>query len=206
MRRLAGGYRFGRANVRNAATSLLRQAPSVLRLFGRLMADPRVSLVDRGLVAAVIAYVISPWDLLPDFLAVIGVVDDLFLIGITLNRLLMRAPVEAVEEHWEGTPDGLESLTAELTAIGDALPSAVRSILHGRVAEGQWGHGFESEVYEGADDEDVEWPVAERAARRRGGARGGREVSPGEFDAVADDADEEDEYGEGRVDRYRNRL
>ena len=208
MARRLGGYRFGRGRVREAAGSLLRQAPAVLRLFGRLMTDARVSLVDRGLVAAVIAYVISPWDLLPDYLAVIGVVDDLFLIGITLNRLLMRAPVDAVEDHWEGTPDGLEALTAELMAIGDALPSAVRSILHGRVAQGQWGHGFESEVYEAGDEEDVEWPAAERSARASGGARPrrGREVARHDFDATVEDEGEEDEYGDDRVDRYRNRL
>jgi uncharacterized membrane protein YkvA (DUF1232 family) len=202
MVRRLGGYRFGRGRVRDAATSLLRQAPAVLRLFGRLMTDARVSMVDRGLVAAVIAYVISPWDLLPDFLAVIGVVDDLFLIGITLNRLLMRAPVEAVEDHWEGTPEGLEALTVELTAIGDALPSAVRSILHGRVAEGQWGHGYESEVGEALDEDDVEWPAAERAAR----PRRGRAVARHEFADGVEDEGEDDAYGDERVDRYRNRL
>ncbi|HEX6588668.1 MAG TPA: DUF1232 domain-containing protein [Longimicrobiales bacterium] len=199
------GYRFGRGRVRQAATSLLRQAPAVLRLFGRLMTDPRVSIIDRGLVAAVIAYVVSPWDLVPDFLAVIGVVDDLFLMGVALDRLLMRAPVDAVEEHWEGTQQGLESLTAELQAIGEALPAPIRSVLYGRVAENQWGHGFESaEVYE-ADD--VEWPAAERARHAGRGAsrpRRGREVAS--FDDVVEDGGEEDEYGAERVDRYRNRL
>lgn len=202
----ARGYRFGRSRVREAATSLLRQAPSVLRLFGRLMADARVSLVDRGLVAAVIAYVISPWDLVPDFLSVIGVVDDLFLIGIVMDRLLMRAPVEAVEEHWEGTPEGLESLTAELKAIGDALPGTIRSVLYGRVADGQWGHEFESaDVYEA--ERDPEWPAAERARHAGRGAsrpRRGREVAA--FDDIVEDEGEDDEYGEERVDRYRNRL
>ena len=199
------GYRFGRARVREAAASLLRQAPAVLRLFGRLMTDVRVSLVDRGFVAAVLAYVISPWDLIPDFLSIIGVVDDLFLIGIALDRLLMRAPAEAVEDHWEGTPEGLESLTAELQAIGEALPSAVRSILHGRVREGQWGHGFErAAVYEAGDAEDIEWPAAERQARAAPRARRGREVARHEFDDELDDDD--DETGEERVERYRSRL
>ena len=205
MARKLGGYRFGRARIREAAGSLMRQAPAVLRLFGRLMTDPRVSIIDRGLVAAVIAYVISPFDLIPDFLAVIGVVDDLFLLGIAMDRLLMRAPAEAVEDHWEGTPEGLESLTAELTAIGEALPSTVRNILYGRVAEGQWGADFQNEVYEGAEDAYVEWPAAEKAARGR--SRRGREVARHEFDETAsDDEDEDDEYGTDRVDRYRNRL
>jgi len=198
------GYRFGRARVREAAASLLRQAPAVLRLFGRLMTDARVSLVDRGLVAAVLAYVISPWDLIPDFLAVIGVVDDLFLIGVALDRLLMRAPAEAVEEHWEGTPEGLDAVTAELQAIGEALPSAIRSILHGRVSEGQWGHGYErAAVYE-AGEPDVEWPAAERQAQHARGARRGREVARHEFDDELDD--DEDDTGEERVERYRSRL
>jgi len=205
VRRLGGGYRFGRARVREAAGTLLRQAPAVLRLFGRLMTDVRVSIVDKALVGAVIAYVISPWDLIPDFLSVIGVVDDLFLIGVALDRLLMRAPAEAVEEHWEGSPEGLESLTAELTAIGEALPSAIRSILHGRVADGAWGAGYErAEVYEGEED-DIEWPAAERAARS--GSRGrGREVGRKDFADAVEDEGEDDEYGEERVDRYRNRL
>lgn len=192
------GYRFGRARVRNAATSLLRQAPSVLRLFGRLMTDPRVSVVDRGFVAAVVAYVISPWDLVPDFLAIIGVVDDLFLIGIALDRLLMRAPARVVEEHWDGTMEGLRALTVELQAIGEALPNAIRTLLHGQLIEGAWGHTETGvgEVYEGD-----EWPAAEQARGRpvAGRGRGGpREDFDDALDADADD--------EERVGRYRSRL
>ena len=197
------GYRFGRARVRQAATSLLRQAPAVLRLFGRLMTDARVSTIDRALVGAVIAYVISPWDLIPDFLSIIGVVDDLFLIGISLDRLLMRAPAEVVEEHWEGTTEGLETLTAELQAIGEALPNTLRAILHGRVSDGAWGQNFEGpEVYEAAEGE-ATWEPAERAARRRARPTG-REVARHDFDDALDD--DEDMDGEERVDRYRSRL
>ena len=198
------GYRFGRARVRQAATSLLRQAPAVLRLFGRLMTDARVSTVDRALVGAVIAYVISPWDLIPDFLSIIGVVDDLFLIGISLDRLLMRAPAEVVEEHWEGTTEGLETLTAELQAIGDALPNALRAILHGRVTEGAWGQGFESaEVYEAGDEgASPTWAPAERATRPARAT--GREVARHDFDDALDDPDDTD--GGERTARYRSRL
>jgi uncharacterized membrane protein YkvA (DUF1232 family) len=153
----------------------------------------------------VIAYVISPFDLIPDFLSIIGVVDDLFLIGVALDRLLMRAPAAAVEDNWEGSPEGLETLTAELQAIGEALPSAVRTILHGRVNEGQWGHGVDkAAVYEAGDAEDIEWPAAERARRGPSQPRRGREVARHEFDDIIDDDD--DDTGEERVDRYRSRL
>lgn len=192
------GYRFGRARVRNAATSLLRQAPSVLRLFGRLLTDARVSVLDRSLVAGVIAYVISPWDMIPDFLAIIGVVDDLFLMGVALDRLLMRAPAQVVEEHWDGTPDGLRALTMELQAIGEALPNTLRALLHGQVARGAWGYADETagEVYEGEA-----WPPAERAAAR--GSRGAeREVGRQDLDEAFDE-----DGGDGeRIRRYRSRL
>lgn len=195
-------YRFGRARVRDAATTLLRQAPAVLRLFGRLLTDPRVSVIDRGLVAAVIAYVVSPFDLIPDFLSVIGVIDDLFLMGLALDRLLMRAPAQVVEEHWVGTPEGLDAVTAELQAIGDALPNAIRSVLHGRVADNAWGRSLDAaEVFAAGEAADAGWRPAERAARR---APRGREVASHDFDDALDD--DEDIDGEERVDRYRSRL
>lgn len=204
------GYRFGRARVREAASSLLRQAPSVLRLFGRLMTDARVSTIDRALVGAVIAYVLSPWDLIPDFFAIIGIVDDLFLLGIALERLLMRAPAEVVEEHWDGTPEGLGALSAELQAIGEALPSAIRSVLQGRVDRDSWGYLGEDagEVWE--SEEGGRW--AEAAGRRPAGGAAGRGPAArgrrpaGSAASASDVYDDDEEYGDDRMDSYRNRL
>ena len=198
------GYRFGRARVREAATTLLRQAPAVLRLFGRLMTDRRVSVVDRGLVAAVLAYVISPFDLIPDFLTIIGVVDDLFLMGIALERLLMRAPRDVVEDHWVGTPEGLDALTAELQAIGHALPGPIRSILHGRVGDASWGRSVDAaEVFASGEEAATDWAPAQRAGAD--GLRRGVNLGADDFDDMLED-DDDDDTGAERVDRYRSRL
>ena len=44
--------------------------------------------------AAIVLYVISPIDLIPDFLPVIGVVDDLVLVPLAIRWLLNRLPPE----------------------------------------------------------------------------------------------------------------
>lgn len=147
-------YRFGRARVRDAVKAMLREAPAVLKLFGRLMTDARVSGLDRSLVAGVIAYVIAPIDLVPDFLGLIGVVDDLFLVGLALERLLSRAPARVVHEHWTGSREGLLGLTAELQTLGDVLPEPVRRVLLGRMEGEEFGgEAMETLFAQEEDDE-----------------------------------------------------
>ena len=59
--------------------------------------DPRTPLVAKLLVIAVICYAVSPIDLIPDFIPVLGLLDDLVLVpaGIALALKLIPAPVIA---------------------------------------------------------------------------------------------------------------
>jgi uncharacterized membrane protein YkvA (DUF1232 family) len=61
--------------------------------------DPRVPWYAKLLVAVIVAYALSPIDLIPDFIPVIGYVDDLLLVpaGIALAAKLI--PKEVLEEH-----------------------------------------------------------------------------------------------------------
>ena len=160
-------YRFGRAQMRDAVKTMLKEAPAVLKLFGRLLTDARVSVVDRGLVAAVVAYVIAPIDLIPDFLGLVGVIDDLFLVGIALERLLSRAPARVVHEHWDGSREGLLGLTAELQALGDMLPDGVRRVLLGRMEGDEFGgEAMETRFLRDEDlDEDLDDDYADDQGR-----------------------------------------
>ena len=60
--------------------------------------DPRVPWYAKALAGMIVAYALSPVDLIPDFIPVLGYVDDLLLIpaGILLTRRLI--PVEVLEE------------------------------------------------------------------------------------------------------------
>jgi uncharacterized membrane protein YkvA (DUF1232 family) len=70
------------------------------------------------MVGGIIAYIISPIDIIPDFIPVIGYVDDLVLAVFGLNIVLNEIDKKVVLENWSGQEDLLElmqkiTLTAE---------------------------------------------------------------------------------------------
>ena len=82
-------------------TNLLLVIPNLLLLSGRLMVDPRVPAKERLLVAGAIVYAFVPLDFIPDMLPFVGQVDDLYLIGLTLLRLMSVSDPRIVREHLE---------------------------------------------------------------------------------------------------------
>jgi uncharacterized membrane protein YkvA (DUF1232 family) len=126
--------RLGRKRSRRrSAIKLLRELPNFIKLLVRLMRDARVSRVDRALFGVVIAYVLLPIDLMPDFLGFAGLFDDLFLIGIALNRLFQHAGPRTLIEHWDGNPRALGYLLEGIEEIGTLIPNKIRSALRGLV-------------------------------------------------------------------------
>ncbi|HEX6064779.1 MAG TPA: DUF1232 domain-containing protein [Longimicrobiales bacterium] len=122
--------RIGRTKRRRkSAVKLLRELPNLIKLLVRLLRDARVSKLDRLLFGAVIAYVLLPADLLPDFLGVLGLTDDLYLIGLSLNRLFARAGADVLLEHWDGNPRALGYLLEGVEEVGALLPARIRSAL-----------------------------------------------------------------------------
>ena len=60
--------------------------------------DPRVPWYARLLVAAVVAYAFSPIDLIPDFIPVLGYVDDLLLVPVGIALALKMVPEAVMDE------------------------------------------------------------------------------------------------------------
>lgn len=85
---------------------LLTHLPSFVRLFSRLIKDPRVSTSPKLVVAGILAYVILPTDLLPDFLIGVGQMDDLAVILGGLKLFLRLCPSEVVQEHLNSITQG----------------------------------------------------------------------------------------------------
>ncbi|MDJ0664509.1 MAG: YkvA family protein [Acidimicrobiia bacterium] len=102
--------------------------PNLGKLLFRLLRDPRVPRNRRWVMAAVGAYLASPIDLIPDFVPVLGTVDDLLVMAFGIDYLLKASPPEVVIEHWDGSEDGLE-LVRGLTAWGvELLPSRIQRL------------------------------------------------------------------------------
>lgn len=121
--------RLGASAARRLARIMILQLPSLIALVWALMRDRRVSGVDRALFASVLAYVIAPVDLIPDFLGVLGFVDDLYLVGLALARLLGRSGPDLLLEHWRGDPEQLGRFVGSIEELASLLPRSVRRIL-----------------------------------------------------------------------------
>lgn len=86
------------------ARELARFVPNVLRLFRELLGDARVPRSAKLALLVGVAWIASPIDLIPEFLPVIGAIDDAIVAGLVLRYLVRRAGPEVVREHWHGDP------------------------------------------------------------------------------------------------------
>ena len=120
-------------NLRSRMTNLLLVIPNLLFLCARLMVDPRVPTKERLLVAGAIVYAFVPLDFIPDMLPFVGQVDDLYLIGLTLLRLMSVSDPRVVREHWRGGGDVVELVGSATLIAARLLPKRIRRVLTSRV-------------------------------------------------------------------------
>jgi len=93
-----------------AARELATLVPNLARLFKDLIRDPRVPRGSKVLLAIAAAWVASPIDLIPEFIPVLGPLDDAVVAALVLRHVLRRAGREVVVEHWRGDPATLERI------------------------------------------------------------------------------------------------
>ena len=84
--------------------------PACVTLVRRLRADPRVPWQAKAAVVLAGLWVLSPIDLLPEFLPVIGPLDDVVVVALALRYAARRVPRELLLEAWPGEPRLLERL------------------------------------------------------------------------------------------------
>jgi uncharacterized membrane protein YkvA (DUF1232 family) len=92
--------------------------PDCLVLFKRLLADPRVPRRRKALILPLIAYLAMPFDLVPDFIPVVGQLDDAIVVAFVLRRLVRGADRAMLREHWPGPEASLRVI--HLLAFGQA--------------------------------------------------------------------------------------
>lgn len=92
--------RFGFRRNPMAAIAFLAALPRHIRLYIRLMGDVRVPLKAKLIVVMALAYLISPLDFAPDFLApIVGQLDDLLVLWLAFLGLVRLSPPDVVAEH-----------------------------------------------------------------------------------------------------------
>ena len=88
----------------------LRMLPDLIRLLKRLAADRTLPRGVRIRLWLLLAYLLFPVDLVPDFIPIIGYADDAIIVALALRSVIRHAGPQAVERHWPGTDDGLTAI------------------------------------------------------------------------------------------------
>jgi uncharacterized membrane protein YkvA (DUF1232 family) len=95
---------------RLAARELATLLPNLVRMCRTLLRDPRVPRGSKVLVGFAVLWFISPIDLVPEFIPVLGPLDDAILAALVVRHLVKRAGREVVAEAWPGDPATLERI------------------------------------------------------------------------------------------------
>jgi uncharacterized membrane protein YkvA (DUF1232 family) len=98
--------------------------PACVTLVRRLRADSRVPWQAKAAVVLAGLWVLSPVDLLPEFLPVIGPLDDVVVVALALRFAARRIPREVLLEAWPGEPRLLERLLGSPGGVHPAGPEA----------------------------------------------------------------------------------
>jgi uncharacterized membrane protein YkvA (DUF1232 family) len=77
-----------------------------------LLRDDRVPLRHKLMIGALVPYLALPFDLVPDFIPVLGQLDDALLIALVLRRVA-KANATLVRELWPGADEGLRVVLGE---------------------------------------------------------------------------------------------
>jgi uncharacterized membrane protein YkvA (DUF1232 family) len=89
---------------------LLRIVPDLLRLVRNLLGDRTVPLGARVALVVLLLWLINPIDLIPEFIPVLGPLDDVVVAVLVLRYVGRRVGLEEVRRRWSGTPEGFDLL------------------------------------------------------------------------------------------------
>ena len=96
------------AGRRVDAAALARFIPDCVVLMRRLVGDEQVPLRRKLVLFALLVYLLVPIDLVPDFLPVVGQLDDVIIAALALRYALRAGGPELLRTHWPGPDRSLQ--------------------------------------------------------------------------------------------------
>ena len=96
---------------------IIVRLPMYARIVWGLMRDPRTPIGLKGMMAAALAYVVVPVDLIPDAVPILGHADDLTVLLLVLDLFMQNAPPEVRAEHTARARNGTADLDRDLARL-----------------------------------------------------------------------------------------
>src|SRR5437870_8204458 len=107
---------------------LIRRLPTYIRLVWALLRDGRVPAQQKLILAGIGAYLFFPIDLIPDFVPVLGQLDDLAVVLLGLDLFIRSAPEAIVEEHVARIAQGSDQLRNDIATAERLLGDRVGGV------------------------------------------------------------------------------
>jgi uncharacterized membrane protein YkvA (DUF1232 family) len=101
-----------------AAKDLATVLPACATTARKLRRDPRVPRRAKVAIVVALLWVISPIDLIPEFLPIIGPLDDVIVVALAFRYAARRVPREVLFEAWPAEPRILERLLPKQSTQG----------------------------------------------------------------------------------------
>ncbi len=105
--------------------ALIRRLPTYIRLVWALLRDGRVPVQQKLILVGIAAYLVFPIDLIPDFVPVLGQLDDLAVVLLGLDLFIRSAPPDIVEEHVAKISQDKDQLSRDIATaerlLGDRI-------------------------------------------------------------------------------------
>ena len=133
---------MAKAELKSRMKNLLMFLPNMIILTAKLMVDSRVPRTERALFAGALIYALIPFDFIPDMIPFVGQIDDLFLISLTVLRLIDRTDDRVVREHWRGGGDIVALAESAATVAPLLIPRRISRVLISKVKPTAEGTGL----------------------------------------------------------------
>jgi uncharacterized membrane protein YkvA (DUF1232 family) len=96
---------------------IVRVIPDVLRLLRSVVGDRTVPLDVRLVLVGLMAWILSPIDLIPEFIPVLGPLDDVVVAVVAMRYVRRRIGIEELRRRWVGTPEGFALLVRVIGSV-----------------------------------------------------------------------------------------
>ena len=112
--------------------------PRLALLVPKLMVDERVPRRTKLALAGLAAYLVSPWDLIPDIIPGVGQLDDAIVVLLFVDGVLNQVDDAVLLEHWTGEVATLRRVQKFSRTVSRLAPRELKTYVFGRaVAEGE---------------------------------------------------------------------
>jgi uncharacterized membrane protein YkvA (DUF1232 family) len=110
---------------------LLLALPRLARMLVGLGADREVPTAAKVVLAALAVYLVSPVDIIPDFIPWVGYLDDVLLAAVVVDGVISFIDRPILLRYWPGSPASLERVAAVARRLARWVPKRIKARIFG---------------------------------------------------------------------------